>query len=1518
MSWWSYQSEEDRRREAVEEFGRLGLRRAFTRTARFSLQSRGIDPDLVPSLSLGPAEEPTMTRREVSARAQSLGVSVAQYQAATPEQRREAASVVGTVGKQLRTQALEQVSEEKSWLGKVLDKAVAPGRGTLVEKGVEAAAGFVAGLPPVKEFAGATAEEMARIEKGYQRFLNPTQAAFVQMLKVRAGATTAGGVGGTPIRTEPISEVAKRGVVNPLLAALGDEEEIALGQEVLNELGLLRLPMEVIFDPLNAFPIIGFTKWKDFARLIKGASRLRGPQRTAAVAKLAREPLMVEALEGAAKQAERSAGVVDETLRMAEAGLPPSALPEPAYPTRGRPLGKTYRAEPTVPEGVLTPEAEAMMELRSTMMGPSAYQLGSRNRILREIDSLELQLVRGGKAVRGEGRKAALRRRISTLYDMIGEEAPRRADTPSMANVDDATPGADLTVPPEERLPTVREVEIEAAGPRLTPDDRRILQETYLPDTEWERGVTRVGGAYAPYNPNRQAEIIFAGADPRLLRLAEKFVNVPGIRQVVGVVNRIALAAKDPVLRQRMVHGLFLNIESSVVDNAVLAWKKMMLDNFKWVRHSNPARDWQIQVKLKPGVTGVPESAVGDYGVLVERLDDFTNLDGTPFTREQLAAIDHGKQLQENMFNAQRSIGVDIERSELQYSHRIVLETPAGKVRRDGTVVKRTIGGKTSSEKPRAFASRIQGYNAGYKYLRDPFTSMGTRLHEGIRTIADRNALTNLKDLGVKWSERMPVSVSEHMAADRSALRLARINAEKATATGAERATYETARRNYVQSRRVYLDAKARAKELRFGEIRGPGNRVYEESAAQELREFLTIGATPSQVQQVNLLFRAFRTTMDVSATLVQKAIFPFTHPVIWAKTSVQGALTAMADPLTFVSHNFDDLEEAIRFGAAQRPVEFLFAPTGIASIPTRLPLIGPLFRGSNRAFSWSVVMSELDIWRGEKFALEARLGHPASVADKAGLGAAIQKSHGALTDAALGLTSHQKATETMVLFASRFFRSNVGLITDMAMSGPRGHYARTVLGRFFGSATVATIGLNMAMNNGKLPNLTRPDQSGWFQVRTPKGYVSLFGPFHPFMNVVARDAFYLATDPKHPDRALEPLKNFARAKTSIPFQVALDLYWASRGREESIYGERLPTTPLSAAEYSARQFAPLGLEQTVEGVMQRQYEAFGETAGLRTRPFTVYQKLRDAFKQQTGEDLEYSPADMKKIRENPLLTSLHEDVSRESRERGRQTAQIVYDVRNTIKEEEVNRGLVRLAEAVLTGDALAAANWPEARSDFLAARSMIWEGRLKGREPDNPEEVLIQEYYTLNVKGPQYTEADGTTDWAAFRDAQDAILDQLPPEEAEAIRDSEKFLNPIAEKVDKRFRADLDTLRGYWDVEDAVWEDLQGSYPELSSYNSYMDLFKAKAEELRRLGVPEEELRWRLGRLPILSNIGKLVDNAKRAYRLQHPEADAALIKWGYATAPAASQAGVGYGKFRPGRGLTAGRGLVSKGLAR
>ncbi len=906
------------------------------------------------------------------------------------------------------------------------------------------------------------------------------------------------------------------------------------------------------------------------------------------------------------------------------------------------------------------------------------------------------------------------------------------------------------------KFPTLRQVEAQAAGPKLPPEVRAKM----VPDTP--------PGTYKPANYQGLTETVLGGADKKQLAFWQRVARLPGGRQIVGFVNKRALAETDPVLMSRIKHAIYVENEGGAAAHAINRWRKDLgvlgLDGKGFARG----------VEVRPGAT-IPKGLQGHFGHIVEHPEKYI------LTAEQGRVIDDAKQILDSVVKAELENGVNVRlvflEGDAAYFPRAVVKS--GNEKAAGAYVRRAVGSKQAHTLGRVFGDIEDGARSGLQYESDPVVLMRARVHAGIRSIADENALRELTTLGLKPSERIPQALRDAVNDARARL--------KATKAAGDTAGFEVARRDFAQARRALKAAGERARRPGIGEIFGPRNRIFPRELAEELSEFLIPGARRSVAESALLpatqLIRAFKTTADFSATMVQGGLLLFRNPVAWSKATAYGVASFVADPLAYVSRNYAVMEEGIRLGAIMRPTEFLFAERGLASLPLRVPIIGSAFRGFNRSFEWFVVVGQTEMWKAVR--LTARNSD-----EMAALAAVVRKELGTLSDAALGLGRTQRAIESLALFAPRFFRANLGLISDVAQGGVRRREALRALGSMLAGATAVTIGANYALN-GKLPNLDDPNKADWLSINTPKGRVNLFGPFYPFMRAAARTA--TTGDPKH-------LEMFLRSKAGIPFSIMRDVIAAQQGETVNVFGDPLPVTEEQTAEFIARQFFPIGVEQAVEGVRKGQLEATGEIFGLRTTP-----KLPPAlFREEAdikAQDLGYSSwADVPKGERADVLRTdagLRElDEARQAffdKHRGKMSAEefAFQDIKKSRELHETT--LLGLWKGVEAGN-VTVADWRAAFGDLMGKHAWLSMTLLDGQDsdPKRRSNETLQDYYARIFHAIQPENfaglpgADPTpAAWKRWREARDAFWTRFP--EAEQFRDYILLTYPTRNWTDPR-----------------------------------------------------------------------------------------------------------------------------------
>ena len=172
-------------------------------------------------------------------------------------------------------------------------------------------------------------------------------------------------------------------------------------------------------------------------------------------------------------------------------------------------------------------------------------------------------------------------------------------------------------------------------------------------------------------------------------------------------------------------------------------------------------------------------------------------------------------------------------------------------------------------------------------------------------------------------------------------------------------------------------------------------------------------------------------------------------------------------NPDGFANRNFDVMDEGMNVAAISRPTEYMFERTGLASAPTRIPFVGNVLKRFNRAFEWYVIAGQTELYKSARKNLIPVKDTPwggaydnvAAMDELIGLGKAIRKELGTESYAILGIRPTQQSIESLLFFAPRFFRANIGLIMQQFNTGQAGWEARKALGSMMAGGIVPQIG---------------------------------------------------------------------------------------------------------------------------------------------------------------------------------------------------------------------------------------------------------------------------------------------------------------------------------------------------------------------------------------------------------------------------------------------------------------------------
>ena len=323
MPLWEYEDRDAYRERRTRRFGRQATQSAFRRLASGELRRRGYDPSVVPSLYRPISDQPQQPRDEVS------GSRQVQY--------------LNNIQKYVREGMSPENAVARAKIGATGGKTFATKGGEWTPRGQQAlSSGEVSGDEPVEELVRGgyitpetvtgdvvdprtvMPEALVRAGQFQRRFADPVAAAGLQFIESPAAdvlsagpaapfAVAEAGLRELGVPTPPMSPLSsikegeaalrrvgvpkdvnplprrrtfgesyKGGPVNPITAAFGNDQEMENAQQVLEEAGLVRsIAAQLIFDPLNLLPVVGFTHFDDLGKLTRAAIRSSGATREA-------------------------------------------------------------------------------------------------------------------------------------------------------------------------------------------------------------------------------------------------------------------------------------------------------------------------------------------------------------------------------------------------------------------------------------------------------------------------------------------------------------------------------------------------------------------------------------------------------------------------------------------------------------------------------------------------------------------------------------------------------------------------------------------------------------------------------------------------------------------------------------------------------------------------------------------------------------------------------------------------------------------------------------------------------------------------------------------------------------------------------------------------------------------------------------------------------------------------------------------------------------------------------------
>jgi len=403
------------------------------------------------------------------------------------------------------------------------------------------------------------------------------------------------------------------------------------------------------------------------------------------------------------------------------------------------------------------------------------------------------------------------------------------------------------------------------------------------------------------------------------------------------------------------------------------------------------------------------------------------------------------------------------------------------------------------------------------------------------------------------------------------------------------------------------------------------GSRINDRSLVDEIFENIYIpqvqrarrGADPltgpivETTAEIAQLSRALLTNVDLAGMFINGQTLLWRNPVVWFRAVSESTKAFVRTPWVYANKNHRFMDEGSELGGIIMPTEYMFTQTGIASVPTRLPLFGPAFKAFQRSFEWFIIIGQTEMYKAtrtkvfkgrvkpnEFIPLESDEARNALI----DLNKAIRKELGTESHAILGIRPTQRTIEALTAFAARFMRANMGLIA-LAVRPTRGAdsiEAKRALMQMLAGVTSMTTGIHY-VQTGRPPNFHDPYAADWFQFPVGRTYFNLMGPLYGYFRTMARIS--LALIEGDTAKAWKEATNFLKSRAGVPIRamgITVDIM--ATGEYRTFEGEEISGiggVPALLSEFGE----PISVGGVIEAIQEGRYEAIAaEVFGLQGR----------------------------------------------------------------------------------------------------------------------------------------------------------------------------------------------------------------------------------------------------------------------------------------------------------------------------
>lgn len=697
-----------------------------------------------------------------------------------------------------------------------------------------------------------------------------------------------------------------------------------------------------------------------------------------------------------------------------------------------------------------------------------------------------------------------------------------------------------------------------------------------------------------------------------------------------------------------------------------------------------------------------------------------------------------------------------------------------------------------------------------------------------------------------------------------------------------------------------------------------PGSVAVREFIA---RMFLPqqVGRLPRTLAAINSVMVPLRATFDLSWSFIQGTVGLTLNPGAWASAVkvMVGELLRPGFAGQWLRANAWKVMEHIEHGGSFRttwePFESLAeAPGGVWRTLKRVHEV--VFGRFDSAFAMAqnvmaiemghhlrravrgLAPEDLTAWYARFVAPQARRG--LQVTEEEALRAATQLAERlAGRHPMTGVDRTTMAWLRAVFFAPRYQWAALSLIgTALDTGAISGRLALSALASFAATA-IGTYTL-AALSMGQEPQLD-PRSPDFMTLRVGDRRVGLGGPFYALARLFAT----IATDPRSiadaelTGRDANPLLRYIYSRASPVASLLVDV-----ARRKTYTGERLDDLGELVA-HAAMQFLPISVEQAVRE--RDPVAAVANFVGLRDLPVTPFERFQNALHVAFAEARERQPdvygryrnvGELKEadrpaydalIQGNDTLRRLQEEMARARQDRGIETPQDRYFKRREELLQENIASQQRLDQAFLQG-LITAQQWREERARLqreLGARLDELRGatgmdKRENRPPKGSVNDVLDQYYRVRVEDFR-DPITGLVDWDAFRREREEVLAKLSPQDRERVQ---AYLLRFETPLERQFRADLEALEPYFNVDEQVWQAIAQRMGGRWAQMSWQQV-QALAAQFNRTLSPTQEMAMARA---LVSRVQAIARTMRQRLRVQRPDLDARLLMWGYVSSAA------------------------------